>query len=171
MSVFSENVSNYSRAADYSFVLDNPAFSDAVLVLLTNRPTPKSTSRRLITSVAQLWYFAAHTTTSVLTAAAVPASGTLHHLVAKYGPEAVNWIDQKPADELTVVKTFQVNSALLAASSPFLRRLFMNHQQLHGHLMQAVPGLVAIAAENKQKKLVAVVVQPHQLPAAEAVVR
>jgi hypothetical protein len=61
----------------------------------------------------------------------------------------------------------QVNSALLAASSPYLRHLIQHPLQLQA----LVPGLASVAARHRPRKLVTVLIQPHHVAAAEAVVR
>jgi hypothetical protein len=62
---------------------------------------------------------------------------------------------------------YQVNSALLAASSPYLRQLIQHPPSLQ-HL---VPGLSSVAARHRQRKLVTVLIQPHHVAAAEQVIR
>lgn len=73
----------------------------------------------------------------------------------------------KDDQEVAISTIYQVNSALLAASSPYLRQLIQHPAQLH-HL---VPGLASVAARHRQRKLVAVLIQPHHVAAAEQVVR
>jgi hypothetical protein len=144
-----------------------------VLVLLVQRPKGASISRRLISSVAQLWLSAAQVTASTVAntvAGAVPAGDALHaasKLLDKYGGDAVSWLAPKDAQELAIANVYQVNSALLAASSPYLRQLIQQPQAL-AHL---APGLPMVAARHRGRKLVAVVLQPQHLAAAEAVVR
>lgn len=150
------------------------AFSDAVLVLLTPRPRPPSSARRIISSVAQLWLAAAQVTANTVASSlqgTVPASDTVSKLLEKYGPDVVGSLTPKASDELAVARIFQVNSAILAASSPYLRQLIQHSQQLLPELQRQVPGLLHVAHRHRQKRVVAVVVQQNHLAAAEAVVR
>lgn len=102
----------------------------------------------------------------------MPATDPVSKLLHKYGPDALGWLEPKAGDSLAVVKTFQVNSALLAASSPYLRgQLVAGGGRLQQALLSTVPGLAAVSLRHRGRKLLAVVVEEHQVAAAEAVVR
>lgn len=137
-----------------------------MLVLLTLRPKGASITWRLASSVAQLFVSAVEVGATTLTAT-IPVDPKYGKTLGALSRTVVSGLSPKDGQEVAISTVYQVNSALLAASSPYLRQLIQHPPQLH----QLVPGLSSVAARHRQRKLVTVLIQPHHVAAAEHVVR
>lgn len=119
--------------------------------------------------MAQLFVSAVEVSATTLTST-VPVSDSwaaAGKALGSLGQTVVSRLSPQEGTEVSISRVYQVNSALLAASSPYLRHIIQQPPQLQ-HL---VPGLASVASRHRPRKLVAVLVQPHHVAAAEAVVK
>lgn len=138
-------------------------------MLLTLRPKGVSIPWRLASSVAQLFVSAVEVSATTLTNTVTVGDSwyAAGKALGSLGQTVVSRLSPKDCQEVAIATVYQVNSALLAASSPYLRHLIQHPPQLQ-HL---VPGLASVVSRHRQRKLVTVLIQPHHVSAAEAVVK
>jgi hypothetical protein len=172
MSVFSEPI-NSTQRPDFAFCFNNPRFSDTILVFTTERERPATVSQRLVSTAANLWVSTAQAAASTVVAVSdgsIPGSTTVNSWLHIHGPAVTSWFQPRPPRDLIAVRSIHVNSALLAAASPFLKHL----------LEQAIPSssskLLKSAAGTSSrtwgsKRVIGVHLDVHQIPAAETVLQ
>lgn len=138
-------------------------------MLLTLKPKGVSIPWRLASSFAQLFVSAVEVSATTLTSTV--AVGDSWYAAGKalgsLGQTVVSRLSPKDSQEVSIACVYQVNSALLAASSPYLRQLI----QQPPYVQHLVPGLTSVVSRHKQRKLVTVLLQPHHISAAEAVIK
>jgi hypothetical protein len=130
MSVYSEPLSSSFRAVDFSFCFDSPSFSDCIVVLTTLRHAAPSMYQQLLGSAKQLALATVQLTADTVASVNDTAASRMADMSSWFTSSTSllsSWVQPATTPSssraLVVTHTLHVNSAVLAAASPYFKHL------------------------------------------------